>query len=66
MTQKVKFNPIITRIKLNPEQAVLACAGYSGRRALRTASASRAGVCSYTPAKRIGNACTTSNLAAIT
>jgi hypothetical protein len=27
---KPKFNPIVTRIKLNPEQAVLACSCYTG------------------------------------
>lgn len=30
MAKKAKFKPEITRIKLNPEQAVLACACYSG------------------------------------
>jgi len=30
---KPKFNPIITRVKLNPEQAVLACSCYNARRA---------------------------------
>lgn len=29
---KPKFDPIITRIKLNPEQAILACTCWSGRR----------------------------------
>lgn len=29
MSRKPKFNPEITRIKLNPEQAVLACDCYS-------------------------------------
>lgn len=28
MSQKRKFKPEITRIKLNPEQAVLTCPGY--------------------------------------
>jgi hypothetical protein len=26
---KPKFNPIVTRVKLNPEQAVLACSCYN-------------------------------------
>jgi len=33
MKSKPKFNPVITRIKLNPEQAVLACSCYTNRRA---------------------------------
>jgi len=34
MKKKSKFKPMITRIKLNPEQAVLACTCYNvGRRA---------------------------------
>lgn len=28
MPQKLKFKPVISRVKLNPEQAVLACYGY--------------------------------------
>ena len=31
MQEKLKFNPVITRIKLNPEQAVLACSCFSNR-----------------------------------
>lgn len=51
MPKKPKFKPIITRIKLNPEQAVLACACYmSGRRwytaGTRDQSASLSSVCS--------------------
>lgn len=30
MPKKPKFKPEITRVKLNPEQAVLACACYTG------------------------------------
>lgn len=30
MPKKPKFKPIISRIKLNPEQAVLTCSCYSG------------------------------------
>ena len=29
MSKKPKFKPVITRVKLNPEQAVLACNCYS-------------------------------------
>jgi len=28
MGRKTKFRPVISRIKLNPEQAVLSCPGY--------------------------------------
>lgn len=30
MSKKMKFKPEITRVRLNPEQAVLACTCYSG------------------------------------
>jgi hypothetical protein len=30
MSKKMKFKPVVTRIKLNPEQAVLACLCYGG------------------------------------
>ncbi len=30
MSRKPKFNPEITRVKLNPEQAVLLCTCYTG------------------------------------
>lgn len=29
MSRKAKFRPVITRVKLNPEQAVLACSCFS-------------------------------------
>ena len=32
MKAKPKFNPVVTRIKLNPEQAVLACSCYANRK----------------------------------
>lgn len=32
MSRKPKFNPEITRVKLNPEQAVLACPCYSAKK----------------------------------
>jgi hypothetical protein len=28
MLKKKKFNPVVTRVKLNPEQAVLTCEGF--------------------------------------
>jgi hypothetical protein len=31
--KKPKFNPIVTRVKLNPEQAVLACSCFNTRNA---------------------------------
>lgn len=34
MTRKPKFKPVITRVKLNPEQAVLWCACHTGTRVL--------------------------------
>jgi len=34
MSRKPKFKPVITRIKLNPEQAVLACACYAASHVL--------------------------------
>lgn len=30
MAQKAKFKPTVTKVKLNPEQAVLACGCYKG------------------------------------
>ncbi len=32
MNKKPRFNPEITRVKLNPEQAVLACTCYNNRK----------------------------------
>jgi hypothetical protein len=32
MTEGKKFRPVITRVKLNPEQAVLACCSNTGRK----------------------------------
>ena len=37
MTDKPKFKPVITRIKLNPEQAVLACSCWDRARAVNQA-----------------------------
>jgi len=35
---KPKFNPIVTRVKLNPEQAVLACSCYNNAVSSRNAT----------------------------
>jgi hypothetical protein len=44
MPSRLKFKPKITRVKLNPEQAVLTCVCYSGGYdASRTAANRRAG-----------------------
>lgn len=38
MPRKTRFKPEIKRIKLNPEQAVLACSCHNGQRWLSTTS----------------------------
>ena len=50
MIGKPKFRPIITRIKLNPEQAVLTCACWTNRTSNTThvGVRERAGVCDRT------------------
>lgn len=59
---KPKFDPIVTRIKLNPEQAVLACTCWSGRRKGTTTTNSRAVVVCRTNSKtRMCNRYTTAN-----
>jgi len=45
MSGKLKFNPQITQIKLNPEQAVLACSCWSGGRALSSTGTRAATTC---------------------
>ena len=47
MADRPKFRPMITRIKLNPEQAVLACACYSASRAGRLGGTSAARYACY-------------------
>ena len=42
MAQKLKFRPVVTRVKLNPEQAVLFCACFTGL-TQRNAGAGRSG-----------------------
>jgi hypothetical protein len=41
MVKKTKFKPVITRIKLNPEQAVLTCACYSVGRLFSASEANK-------------------------
>ena len=41
MQKKLKFNPVITRIKLNPEQAVLSCSCFSRGATVRVAGTRR-------------------------
>ncbi len=57
MSAKPKFNPVITRIRLNPEQAVLACSCYSRRRTNypygRRSASVRSSVC-YQNTRRTG------------
>ncbi len=45
MAGKMKFNPIISRVKLNPEQAVLTCTCVRGRYVTRTSRTTRATIC---------------------
>ncbi len=46
MAGKMKFNPIISRVKLNPEQAVLTCTCVRGRYMSRNSRTTRATICS--------------------
>lgn len=41
MSSKPKFDPVVTRVKLNPEQAVLTCSCYRSGRVPRTAGTTR-------------------------
>jgi len=55
MTEKIRFKPVITRIKLNPEQAVLACGCYGlGRKSSSGGTTSAASTCMST--KRLSRA----------
>jgi hypothetical protein len=63
---KPKFDPVVTRIKLNPEQAVLACLCWSARRRGATATNSRAVVVCRTnvsPRRAMCNRTTSANAA---
>lgn len=54
MQRKPKFTPVITRIKLNPEQAVLACSCYTRGRVWRRTGTRAAGVSICGPSGRLG------------
>lgn len=41
MTQRPRFKPLITKIKLNPEQAVLACSCWNTNLYLRSTGTNR-------------------------
>lgn len=58
MSIKPKFDPVISRVKLNPEQAVLACQCYSVR-AYGVASTSTRRACIQSTRTRVANARTT-------
>ena len=46
MSSKMKFDPIVTKIKLNPEQAVVVCTCWAAGRAVNAAGTrSRANLC---------------------
>lgn len=50
MSKKPKFKPEITRVKLNPEQAVLTCDCYDQtRKFLTTFTANASRCCSFAP-----------------
>jgi len=59
MSTKLRFKPEITQIKLNPEQAVLACTCWSGKKGNRTTTTSYLGVC-------VGNKRTVTNASTTT
>ena len=45
MSRKPKFRPVVTRVKLNPEQAVLACNCWSGTKVARGNKNTYSNVC---------------------
>jgi len=67
-SRKLKFDPEITMVKLNPEQAVLTCTCYMSRRqGTRTNSTLRATICySGTSRGRASNYCSRGASAATT
>lgn len=54
---KPKFDPVVTRVKLNPEQAVLACSCYNANRSNRVASnrTTLASICSRNLSRYVCN-----------
>lgn len=63
MPTKPKFKPVITMIKLNPEQAVLACSCYGRGRAYTGRSWSRRSTVCYRNTRRTNYCSNYSNLA---
>lgn len=50
----MRFKPVVTRIKLNPEQAVLTCTCWgSGRAVLSGTGRTRATICAYGGSERL-------------
>lgn len=56
MAGKMKFNPVISRVKLNPEQAVLQCTCYRGRY-LTKVSANRSNQCAGLSVRTLSSSC---------
>ena len=46
MKKKTRFSPVVTRIKLNPEQAVLSCACYNTGNKAGAATPANTTICS--------------------
>ncbi len=64
MLKSAKFNPIITKIKLNPEQAVLTCGCLRNRRSSRTTNRTTSTtVCSNSTTVKATNMCTATTAA---
>jgi hypothetical protein len=57
MAKKLKFKPIITRIKLNPEQAVIWCVCFTGTGRLRTNRTALIDYCLQTPKSSTARGC---------
>ncbi len=63
MSKRMKFNPVVSKIKLNPEQAVLTCTCVTGRYSL-TSRNTRATICSAASVRTtVTRYCTASNTA---
>ncbi|MFA6384834.1 MAG: hypothetical protein WCY10_05640 [Candidatus Omnitrophota bacterium] len=45
MENRMEFNPVISKIKLNPEQAVLGCTCVAGRYVSRTSTSTVRTIC---------------------
>ncbi len=55
MAEKIRFKPVITRIKLNPEQAVLGCTCYSRSQSQGAGTSGRRSSTCLTAAKSMRN-----------